>query len=90
MLLDSFETQSEFILVTELGQGELFNIIEDDQCLEIEEIRKIAQQLVRALHYIHTNRITHRDMKPQNILMTSDGVIKLCDFGFARSMSYKT
>jgi fused-like protein len=77
-------------LVTELGQGELFNIIEDDQCLEIEEIRKIAQQLVRALHYIHTNRITHRDMKPQNILMTSDGVIKLCDFGFARSMSYKT
>jgi fused-like protein len=90
LLLDSFETQSEFILVTELGQGELFNIIEDDQCLEIEEIRKIAQQLVRALHYIHTNRITHRDMKPQNILMTSDGVIKLCDFGFARSMSYKT
>jgi len=29
-------------------------------------------------------------MKPQNILMTSDGIIKLCDFGFARSMSYKT
>jgi fused-like protein len=29
-------------------------------------------------------------MKPQNILMTSDGVIKLCDFGFARYMSLKT
>ena len=29
-------------------------------------------------------------MKPQNILMTSDGIIKLCDFGFARHMSYKT
>jgi fused len=89
-LLDSFETQSEFILVTELGQGELFNIIEDDHSLEEAEIRRIAQQLVRALHYIHSNRITHRDMKPQNILMTSDGVIKLCDFGFARHMSYKT
>ena len=33
LLLDSFETSSEFILVTELGQGELFNIIEDDQFL---------------------------------------------------------
>jgi fused-like protein len=34
LLLDSFETNAEFILVTELGQGELFNIIEDDQSLE--------------------------------------------------------
>jgi fused-like protein len=76
--------------VTELGQGELFNIIEDDQYLEEPEIRKVAQQLVRALHYIHSNRITHRDLKPQNILMTSEGNIKLCDFGFARYMSYKT
>ncbi len=57
--------------MTELGQGELFNIIEDDQYLEEPEIRKVAQQLVRALHYIHSNRITHRDLKPQNILMTS-------------------
>lgn len=90
VLLDSFETNSEFIIVTELGQGELFNIIEDDQYLEEPEIRKVAQQLVRALHYIHSNRITHRDLKPQNILMTSEGNIKLCDFGFARYMSYKT
>lgn len=89
-MLDSFETNSEFIIVTELGQGELFNIIEDDQYLEEPEIRKVAQQLVRALHYIHSNRITHRDLKPQNILMTSEGNIKLCDFGFARYMSYKT
>ena len=71
VLLDSFETSSEFIIVTELGQGELFNIIEDDQYLEETEIRKVAQQLIRALYYIHSNRITHRDLKPQNVLMTS-------------------
>ena len=50
----------------------------------------MAQQLVRGLHYLHSNRVIHRDMKPQNILISSNGVIKLCDFGFARSMSYKT
>lgn len=77
-------------MVTELGRGELFNIIEDDQYLSEPDIRKIAQQLVRALHYLHSNRITHRDMKPQNILICDNGVVKLCDFGFARHMSYNT
>lgn len=46
-------------------------------------------QLVLALHYLHSHRILHRDMKPQNILLAKDGV-KLCDFGFARAMSSDT
>ena len=45
---------------------------------------------VRALHYLHSNRIIHRDMKPQNILVSAGGVVKLCDFGFARAMSCNT
>lgn len=45
---------------------------------------------VRALHYLHSNRIIHRDMKPQNILIGSSGAVKLCDFGFARAMSANT
>ena len=45
---------------------------------------------VRALHYLHSNRIIHRDMKPQNILIGSNGTVKLCDFGFARAMSCNT
>lgn len=50
----------------------------------------IAKQLVRALHYLHSNRIIHRDMKPQNILIGASGGVKLCDFGFARAMSCNT
>ncbi len=45
---------------------------------------------MQALHYLHSNRIIHRDMKPQNILISANGVIKLCDFGFARAMSNNT
>ncbi|XP_021753958.1 serine/threonine-protein kinase TIO-like [Chenopodium quinoa] len=41
---------------------------------------------VRALHYLHSNRIIHRDMKSQNILIGSGSIVKLCDFGFARAM----
>lgn len=61
--------------------------MEDDHSLPESEVRKIAQQLVSALYYLHSNRVIHRDMKPQNILISSNNVVKLCDFGFARSMS---
>ncbi|KAK1425064.1 hypothetical protein QVD17_20408 [Tagetes erecta] len=89
-MLDSFETPQQFCVVTEFAQGELYEVIEDDRCLSENEVQKIAKQLVRALHYLHSNRIIHRDMKPQNILICSGGVVKLCDFGFARAMSNNT
>lgn len=77
-------------MITEFAQGELFEILEDDRNLPENEVRKIAQQLVHALYYLHSHRIIHRDMKPQNILISANGIVKLCDFGFARSMSTNT
>ena len=74
----------------EFAQGELFEILEDDQSLPEDVVQGIAKQLVRALHYLHSNRIIHRDMKPQNILIGAGGTVKLCDFGFARAMSNNT
>ncbi len=56
----------------------------------ILQVQSIACQLVSALYYLHSHRILHRDMKPQNILLGKDGVVKLCDFGFARAMSINT
>ncbi|KAF1545877.1 Serine/threonine-protein kinase 36, partial [Eudyptula albosignata] len=90
-MLDSFETDKEVVVVTDYAEGELFQILEDDGSLpEDQQVQTIAAQLVSALYYLHSHRILHRDMKPQNILLGKDGVVKLCDFGFARAMSIHT
>lgn len=51
------------------------------------EIKKVMQQLLNGLYFIHSNKILHRDMKAANILITKNGVLKLADFGLARAFS---
>jgi fused-like protein len=89
-MLDWFETASEICVVTEFASGELFEVLEDDQSLPESTVRSIAIQLVDALRYLHSNRVIHRDLKPQNILLGAAGTLKVCDFGFARAMSANT
>lgn len=50
----------------------------------------IVWDLVSALYYLHSHRVLHRDLKPQNILLDANNRAKLCDFGFARNMSTGT
>ena len=54
-------------MIFQFAQGELFEILEDDKSLPESEVRKIAQQLVQSLYYLHSNRIIHRDMKVINL-----------------------
>ena len=47
-------------------------------------IKKYARQLLQALAYCHDHRVTHRDIKGKNVLVTSHGQVKLADFGSAK------
>ncbi|KYB24762.1 hypothetical protein TcasGA2_TC034941 [Tribolium castaneum] len=89
-MLDSFETPNEIVVVTEFAQKELNTVLGKEGYLTEERASPIIWDLVSALNYLHSHRVLHRDLKPQNILIDSKNRAKLCDFGFARNMSTGT
>ncbi|KAI8912573.1 kinase-like domain-containing protein [Gorgonomyces haynaldii] len=50
-------------------------------------VRKNMWQLLKAMNFLHSHNVIHRDIKPENILISINGVLKLCDFGFARTLA---
>ena len=46
-------------------------------------------QLLNGLAWIHSKNVSHRDLKPENVLLSKDGVIKICDFGSSKVIDPK-
>jgi serine/threonine-protein kinase len=73
-----------FFIVMEFADGATLNKhIEQHGPLSETEFRKVFGQIVSALRYAHSAGVIHRDVKPANIMLTSNGVVKLMDFGLA-------
>ncbi len=80
------EAQIPFI-VMEYVDGQLLKDIIAQGPLEPTEAVRIASQVLTALEYSHRAGVVHRDIKPGNIMIASNGQVKVMDFGIARAVS---
>ncbi|KAI8986329.1 serine/threonine-protein kinase pef1 [Pilobolus umbonatus] len=89
-LLDVIHTESKLMLVFEYMDQDLKKFMDiqgrsTHGALNTPTIKSFMFQLIRGIAYCHDNRVLHRDLKPQNLLINRRGELKLGDFGLARA-----
>lgn len=79
----------KYFLIFEMMDGDLYYLLKNSsQPLAEDLVQSYTNQLLEGLAYCHAMGIMHRDLKPQNLLVSKDGSIKIADFGLARAFSY--
>ncbi|XP_019640533.1 PREDICTED: putative serine/threonine-protein kinase C05D10.2 [Branchiostoma belcheri] len=81
------ENDKDIYLVFEFMDTDLHNVIKKGSILKDIHKRYIMYQLLKAMKYMHSGNVIHRDQKPSNILLDSDCFVKIADFGLARSIT---
>lgn len=86
---EGFAQDSRYLyLVLELvNGGELFTYLRSVENFPTEQCRFYAGIVILCFEYLHSKNIIFRDLKPENLLLTHDGYLKLTDFGFAKILN---
>ncbi|MFI3200676.1 MAG: Stk1 family PASTA domain-containing Ser/Thr kinase [Eubacteriales bacterium] len=88
---DVGEEDNMHYIVMELVEGiTLKHYIEKKVSLSVKEAISIAIQIATGIEEAHNNHIIHRDIKPQNIMISKDGKVKVADFGIAKAATSNT
>mmetsp|Transcript_27677 Transcript_27677/g.108539 ORF Transcript_27677/g.108539 Transcript_27677/m.108539 type:complete len:350 (-) Transcript_27677:662-1711(-) len=80
----AYHEYKDVYMTTELMDTDLRRIIDKEKGLLSEQTKYITYQMLRALQYLHSAHIYHRDVKPANVLVNRSCDIKLADFGLSR------
>ncbi|NXU94703.1 CDKL2 protein, partial [Xiphorhynchus elegans] len=87
-LLEVCKRKKRWYLVFEFVDHTVLDDLEASPSgLDYDRVRKYLFQIMRGIAFCHSHNIIHRDIKPENILVSQSGVVKLCDFGFARPLA---
>ncbi|RAK23324.1 serine/threonine-protein kinase [Anoxybacillus vitaminiphilus] len=90
-IYDVGEDEGIYYIVMEYVRGmTLKQYIQQHAPLSVPKALNIMAQLTSAISHAHQNRIVHRDIKPQNILINENGIVKVTDFGIAIALSSTT
>ncbi|XP_022717389.1 mitogen-activated protein kinase 19-like isoform X2 [Durio zibethinus] len=84
MLPPSKREFKDIFVVFELMESDLHQVIKANDDLTREHHQFFLYQMLRAMKYMHTANVYHRDLKPKNILANANCKLKVCDFGLAR------
>ena len=87
-MYDVGEDDGKYYIVMEYVEGKtLKNLIKKRGGLTLPEVIDIMTQLTSAISCAHDSNIIHRDIKPQNVLIKEDGLVKITDFGIAMALN---
>ncbi|KAJ5666939.1 hypothetical protein N7462_011348 [Penicillium macrosclerotiorum] len=85
-LYDVVHTGEKLVMVSEYMDKDLKRFMDSrGGALDLATIKSFAYQMLKGIAYCHENRILHRDLKPQNLLISRDEGLRLADFGLARA-----
>ncbi|CAF2479680.1 unnamed protein product [Rotaria sp. Silwood2] len=82
------DNDRDIYLVFEFMEADLHNVIRKGNILKETHKRYVMYQLLKAMKYLHSANVIHRDMKPSNVLINQQCRVKICDFGLARSLNH--
>ena len=85
-LFDVLHTPKKLTLVFEYVKHDLKKVIDatNGQGLDLKLVKSFLYQLLKGIEFIHKHKVLHRDLKPQNLLISEDNILKIADFGLAR------